>query len=241
MSIHRTKYLRGIISAGGVLALSAIAVMGPQHSASGEEMRVVPPLAGVEQHVQSEGSKETAIFAGGCFWGVQGVFQHVKGVASAVSGYSGGSKQTAFYPIVSTGATGHAEAVEITYDPSQISFGKLLQIYFSVVTDPTQLDAQGPDVGKQYRSEIFATTPEQAKTAETYIAQLKKAQVYRAPVVTKVSAYEAFYPAEGYHQDYLTNHPTDRYIAVNDMPKVEGLKKLFPQDYTQSAVLTATN
>ena len=225
---------------GGALVLSAGATLWPQHPASAEEMRVVP--APTMDTPAGNGAKSaTAVIAGGCFWGVQGVFQHVKGVSSAVSGYAGGSKTTASYPIVSTGETGHAETVKITYDPSQISYGKLLQIYFSVVTDPTQLNHQGSDEGSQYRSDIFATTPEQAKIAKDYVAQLQKAHVFGAPIVTKVSEFKAFYPAEGYHQNYLTLHPDQPYIAENDIPKVEGLKKLFPQDYKPDAVLTATN
>ena len=159
----------------------------------------------------------------------------------AVSGYTGGSKMTASYPVVSSGTTGHAESVRITYDPSEISYGKLLQIYFSVVTDPTTLNAQGPDEGTQYRSNIFPTTPEQEKVAKDYIAQLQAAHVFDRPIVTKVTSFKAFYPAEDYHQNYLSLHPTDGYIAQNDMPKVEGLKTLFPKDWQPGPVLTATN
>ncbi len=224
---------------GGALLVSAGATLWPQHPASADEMHRVPPPAGDAS--ASTAKSATAVLAGGCFWGVQGVFQHVKGVTSAVSGYAGGSKETASYPVVSTGETGHAETVKITYDPTQISYGKLLQIYFSVVTDPTQLNSQGPDEGTQYRSDIFATTPEQAKIAKDYVAQLQKAHVFGAPIVTRVSEFTAFYPAEQYHQNYLTLHPNQPYIADNDIPKVEGLKKLFPQDYKTSPVLTATN
>ena len=230
---------------GGALLLSAGATLWPQHSASADEMRLVPPPA-MNAPAGSTAKSDiprsaTAVLAGGCFWGVQGVFQHVKGVTSAVSGYAGGSKMTAFYPVVSTGETGHAETVKITYDPSQVSYGKLLQIYFSVVTDPTQLNRQDGDEGTQYRSDIFATTPEQAKIAKDYVAQLQEAHVFGAPVVTKVSEFKSFYPAEGYHQNYLTLHPDQPYIAANDIPKVQGLKKLFPQDYKPDPVLTATN
>ena len=230
----RSMWLTG----AAALALS-VAAFWPQHRASAEEMRVVPPPA-VDTPATS-GKTATAVFAGGCFWGVQGVFQHVKGVKDAVSGYTGGSAVTASYPIVSTGTTGHAESVRITYDPSEVSYGKLLQIYFSVVTDPTMLDAQGPDEGTQYRSNIFAATPEQAKVAKTYVEQLQKAHVFSAPIVTKVTPLKAFYPAEGYHQNYLSLHPDSGYIAENDMPKVEGLKKLFPRDWNPGPVLTATN
>ena len=226
-----------------MLSTAALVVSGaalwPHTRASAEEMKLVPPPA---MEMPETGAKmATAVFAGGCFWGVQGVFQHVKGVQDAVSGYSGGAAATASYPVVSSGTTGHAESVKVTYDPSQVSYGKLLQIYFSVVTNPTELNFQGPDEGTQYRSDIFAMTPEQAKVAKDYVEQLQKAHVFSAPVVTKVTAFKAFYPAEGYHQNYLTLHPDDGYIAQNDIPKVEGLKKLFPQDYQSSPVLAATN
>nr|GAJ33208.1 peptide methionine sulfoxide reductase msrA 2 [Bradyrhizobium sp. DOA9] len=180
---------------------------------------------------------QTAVLAGGCFWGVQGVFQHTGGVVNAVSGYSGGTKATADYQAVSSGRTGHAEAVEIKYDPKKISYGKILQIYFSVVHDPTQLNRQGPDVGPQYRSAIFTTSDEQKKVAEAYIAQLNGAKVFNKPIVTKVGALEAFYPAEAYHQDYLTLHPNQPYIAYNDIPKVENLKKLFADNYIEKPTL----
>jgi methionine-S-sulfoxide reductase len=215
----------------------AFGVLAPI-GAGADEMRLVPPPA---QAGSSDAKTATAVFAGGCFWGVQGVFQHVKGVTSAVSGYSGGSKATASYPEVSTGTTGHAESVRVTFDPSQVSYGKLLQIYFSVVADPTTLNAQGPDEGPQYRSDLFATSPEQAKVAKDYIAQLQSSHAFRKPIVTKVSAFKAFYPAEGYHQNYLTLHPNDPYIAYNDIPKVEGLRRLFPQNYKNNPVLAATN
>ncbi len=180
---------------------------------------------------------QTAVIAGGCFWGVQGVFQHTAGVVNAVSGYAGGTKATADYETVSSGRTGHAESVEIKYDPKKISYGKILQIYFSVVHDPTQLNRQGPDVGTQYRSAIFTTSDEQKKVAEAYIAQLNGAKVFSKPIVTKVGALEAFYPAEAYHQDYLTLHPTQPYIAYNDIPKVENLKKLFADNYIEKPTL----
>ena len=182
-------------------------------------------------------STERAVLAGGCFWGVQGVFQHTAGIVSAVSGYSGGSKANADYEKVSTGTTGHAESVEIKYDPQKISYGKILQIFFSVVHDPTQLNRQGPDSGTQYRSAIFTTSDEQKKVADAYIAQLNAAKVYKKPIVTKVGALEAFYAAEGYHQDYLTLHPHQYYIVTNDIPKVENLKKIFAESYTEKPTL----
>ena len=225
-----------LLLGGGALLLAGAAAMWPQRPASAEDMKVVPPP--VADVPASPLKTQKAVFAGGCFWGVQGVFQHVKGVQSAVSGYSGGAKATASYEVVSSGETGHAESVEVTYDPSKVSYGKLLQIYFSVVADPTQLNAQGPDEGTQYRSNIFATTPEQAKVAADYVQQLQKAHVYAAPIVTKVTPLQAFYPAEGYHQNYLAMHPDNGYILANDIPKVEGLKKLFPQDYASRPLLT---
>ncbi len=184
---------------------------------------------------------QTAVIAGGCFWGVQGVFQHTAGVANAVSGYAGGSKATADYHTVSSGTTGHAESVEIKYDPKKISYGKILQIYFSVAHDPTQLNRQGPDSGTQYRSAIFTTSDEQKKVAEAYIAQLNGARVFSKPIVTKVGALEAFYPAEAYHQDYLTLHPSQPYIAYNDIPKVENLKKLFADNYIEKPTLVSAS
>lgn len=228
------------------LPLFALAALGagigvsllPPRSASAEDMKVVPAPK-VDQPVASAGKTETAVFAGGCFWGVQGVFQHVKGVTAAVSGYAGGAKDTANYDTVSGGNTGHAESVKVTYDPKEVSYGKLLQIYFSVVADPTTLNSQGPDEGTQYRSDLFATNPEQAKVAKDYIAQLGKDHAFAKPIVTKVTDYKGFYPAESYHQNYLTRHPDNPYIAANDIPKVEGLKKLFPTAYKSDPTLTA--
>src|SRR5215469_8145485 len=179
-----------------------------------------------------------AVLAGGCFWGVQGVFQHVEGVTSAVSGYAGGAADTAHYEMVSSNTTGHAESVRVMFDPHRISYGRILQIYFSVTHDPTELDRQGPDVGTQYRSAIFPTNPEQARIAEAYIAQLNQAHVFDAPVVTKIEP-GAFYPAEGYHQDFLTRNPRSPYIVINDLPKIENLKRLFPDVYRATPVLVA--
>ena len=184
-------------------------------------------------------TSEVAVLAGGCFWGVQGVFQHVNGVMNAVSGYAGGSKETAEYHTVSTGSTGHAESVQVTFDPHKISYGRLLQIYFSVAHDPTELNRQGPDTGTQYRSAIFPASPEQARIADAYIKQLDAAHVFAAPIATKIERAEAFYPAEAYHQNYLTLHPSQPYIAVNDIPKVEALKQLFPSLYRDNPVLVA--
>lgn len=174
---------------------------------------------------------ETAVFAGGCFWGVQGVFQRVKGVSNAVSGYAGGDAKTARYDEVGSGSTGHAESVRITYDPQQVSYGKLLQIYFSVAHDPTELNRQGPDSGTQYRSTVFAENAEQARVAKDYIAQLNQAKTFGKPLATTVEMSKPFYAAEDYHQDYLTLHPNQPYIAINDQPKIDDLKKLFPESY----------
>jgi len=216
------------------VAISAFAAV-PSFAA--EDAVVIPPPA---MDAPPTGGTQTAVLAGGCFWGVQGVFQHTAGVLNAVSGYSGGSKTTADYQMVSTGTTGHAESVQITYDPKKISYGRILQIFFSVVHDPTQLNRQGPDSGTQYRSAIFTADLEQKKVAEAYIAQLNAAKVYRKPIVTKVSPLEGFFPAEAYHQDYLTLHPNQPYIAYNDIPKVENLKKLFAENYLEKPTLVSS-
>jgi peptide-methionine (S)-S-oxide reductase len=200
-----------------------------------EKARVVPAPAADEQPAAAK--SETAVLAGGCFWGVQGVFQHVKGVTSAVSGYAGGEKRTAEYEVVSSGTTGHAESVQITYDPRQITYGRLLQIYFSVAHDPTELNRQGPDYGTQYRSAIFPTNEDQARIASAYIAQLDAAHVFPKKVVTKIESGHAFYPAEAYHQDFLTLNPAYPYIVINDLPKVRELERLFPDLYRADPVL----
>jgi len=215
----------------GALAIAAFAV-APSRAA--EDAVVIPPPA---TDVPPSDALQTAVVAGGCFWGVQGVFQHTAGVSSAVSGYAGGSKMTATYEQVSTGSTGHAESVQIKYDPKKISYGKILQIFFSVVHDPTQLNRQGPDSGTQYRSAIFTTSEDQKKAADAYIAQLNAAKVYSKPIVTKVGALDGFFPAEAYHQDYLTLHPNQPYIAYNDLPKVENLKKIFAENYIEKPTL----
>ena len=178
-----------------------------------------------------------AVLAGGCFWGVQGVYQHLKGVTRAESGYAGGERASAEYERVSEGDTGHAESVRIEFDPRQVSYGQLLQVYFSVAHDPTQLNRQGPDTGTQYRSEIFAQTPRQAEIARAYIAQLDAAHAFARPIVTRVEPGKHFYPAESYHQDFLTRNPHNPYIMINDLPKVANLQRLFPQLYRESPVL----
>ncbi len=227
-----------VLLAGAVLSAAVLALALPR-SIHAETIALVPPPS---LDVATDGAaNQTAVFAGGCFWGVQGVFQHVAGVTGAVSGYTGGGAEDASYRAISSGTTGHAESVQITFDPREVSFGKLLQIYFSVVADPTTLNAQGPDRGPQYRTAIFATTPEQAAVARRYIAQLGDVHAFPAPIVTEVTTGQTFYPAESYHQDYLTRHPHSPYIAFNDVPKVEGLRKLFADAYRETPVLTSAS
>jgi peptide-methionine (S)-S-oxide reductase len=226
-------FVRGAVAALGLAAVVA-AVFWQSPARSAEDAVVIPPPALDEK---AASGTEKAIFAGGCFWGVQGVFQHVKGVSKAVSGYTGGSAENAVYEVVGTGRTGHAESVEITYDPSKVTYGQLLQVYFSVAHNPTQLNYQGPDRGTQYRSTIFAENDEQKKIAESYIAQLDKAKVFPKPIVTTLETGKTFYPAEDYHQDFLTLNPTYPYIVYNDLPKIENLKALFPKLYSEKPVL----
>ena len=205
-------------------------------SASAEGLLPVnAPAPSIDEPAAS--ATETAVFAGGCFWGVQGVFQHVKGVTDAVSGYSGGGKGTAEYEKVGTGLTGHAESVEVSFDPAQVSYGRLLQVYFSVAHNPTELDYQGPDHGSQYRSAVFPENDAQRKVATAYIAQLQAARVFPRPIVTKVEAFKGFFPAEGYHQNFLVENPDHPYIVYNDLPKIENLKRLFPALYADKPVL----
>jgi peptide-methionine (S)-S-oxide reductase len=189
------------------------------------------PKPAIDAPLASSAKSENAVFAGGCFWGVQAVFQHVKGVQSATAGYSGGRVKSPAYEVVSMGVTGHAESVQVTYDPSQITYGQLLMVYFSVAHDPTQMNRQGPDTGSQYRSSIFYSSAEQKRIAEAYISQLNAASVYRRPVVTQVVPFAAFYSAEDYHQDYLKKNPRNPYIVANDLPKLERLQKEFPALY----------
>jgi peptide-methionine (S)-S-oxide reductase len=200
-----------------------------------EEPRVVP--APDVDAAAGTAPTEVAVLAGGCFWGVQGVYQHTRGVISAISGYAGGEQHTAEYDRVGTGTTGHAESVQVTFDPRQISYGRLLQIFFSVAHDPTQLNRQGPDAGPQYRSAIFPTNEEQARIARAYIEQLEAAGAYPYRIVTTIEPGRTFYPAETYHQDYMTRHPRDPYIMVNDLPKVADLERLFPGRYRSEPVL----
>jgi peptide-methionine (S)-S-oxide reductase len=220
----------------GSAAIAAVALLGVHPAGAAESFAVPAPAV---DEPASDAGPETAVFAGGCFWGVQGVFQHVSGVTQAESGYAGGAEATAHYETVGTGSTGHAESVRITYDPTKVTYGRLLQIYFSVVTDPTQLDRQGPDVGSQYRSAIFAQNADQERIAAAYIAQLSQANVFPAPIVTRVEPNTGFFPAEAYHQNYLDLHPTSAYIVMNDKPKVDDLARLFPQRYRDQPVLVS--
>jgi peptide-methionine (S)-S-oxide reductase len=214
-------------------ALAALAFTWP---ISAETAREVPAPA---IDAPASAGPQTLVLAGGCFWGVQGVFQHVDGVTSAVSGYAGGEPSTAHYEMVGSGRTGHAESVKITYDPGKVSLGKLLQVYFSVAHDPTELNRQGPDVGTQYRSIIFAMNDEQAKVAQAYIDQLDATKLFGRKIVTTIERNRAFYPAEEYHQDYLTLHPNQPYIVFNDLPKIENLKRLFPMIYRKEPALVS--
>src|SRR3954469_23991302 len=198
------------------------------------------PIPAPAQDPANSAATETAVLAGGCFLGQQGVFEHVKGVTKVVAGYSGGLKSTATYEQVTTETTGHAESVQITFNPKQVSFGRLLQIYFSVAHDPTQLNAQGPDSGTSYRSEIFAVTPQQQKTAQAYIAQLQAAHVFAGPIVTKLEPLTGFYPAEDYHQDFLIHNPTYPYIVFNDLPKIAAFKAVYPDLYRDTPVMLSS-
>ncbi|MGH6845520.1 MAG: peptide-methionine (S)-S-oxide reductase MsrA [Methylocella sp.] len=235
--VHRHALPAAIVAFGLFLTVLGIAVFFRLASPAAVELArpINPPLADLPN--SAPGGTGRAVLAGGCFWGVQAVFQHTLGVTSAVSGYAGGTPASPSYEQVSSGRTGHAESVEITFDPKQISFGRLLQIYFSVAHDPTQLNRQGPDGGTQYRSEIFATGSAQQTAAKAYIAELDKAHVFPRPIVTRVEPLQAFYPAESYHQDYATLHPDSPYIAVFDLPKIANLKKLYPELYRDQAVL----
>jgi peptide-methionine (S)-S-oxide reductase len=218
----------------GALAFLGVvaALIFTQRVAGAPRVVTVPPPA-VDIRAPNPAAIETAVFAGGCFWGIQSVFQHVKGVVTATSGYSGGTVSKPGYEEVSTGGTGHAESVRVVFDPSQISYAQLLEVFFSVGHDPTQLNRQGPDVGTQYRSALFYQSPEQKKTAEAYIDQLNKSHVFPRPIVTQVTAFKDFYIAEAYHQNYAETHPRDPYIVINDAPKVVNLKRQFPQLYSE--------
>jgi peptide-methionine (S)-S-oxide reductase len=226
-----------------LLALLAVAAIGFLWHVSGRtgEMATLVPPPEIDSQKSASSGPMTAVLAGGCFWGVQGVFQHTKGVKQVLAGYAGGEKARARYEQVGTGQTGHAESVQITFDPREISYGEILRIYFSVAHDPTQLNRQGPDIGSQYRSAIFYADASQQRIAQAYIAQLEQARVFAQPIVTRVDPLKAFYPAEAYHQDFLIRHPNHPYIFINDLPKIANLKRLFPQEYREQPVTGSAN
>lgn len=221
----------GSQSSSPVGEFAQVAFIGEAHAA--EKAMIIPAP---RLDAKESGNRAVAIFAGGCFWGVEGVFEHTKGVITAASGYHGGSKASANYTMVSSGMTNHAEAVRVVYDPSQVSYGQLMQIYFSVVADPTMLNAQGPDHGPQYRSALIPTNAAQDKAARAYIAQLQQGKYWNRPIVTKVEAYKAFYPAESYHQNFIQNNPDQGYINRFDKPKIANLKRVFPNEYRSNPV-----
>jgi peptide-methionine (S)-S-oxide reductase len=223
---------RGSLRTQSLALLSGLALLTLVNACSVAESAVTLPAPAVDIPAKAASGPQKAVFAGGCFWGVEAVFRHVKGVSSAVSGYAGGNAKTAGYEMVSTGITGHAEAVEVVYDPTKVSYGQLLKVFFSVAHDPTQLNRQGPDHGTQYRSAIFTTNDEQKRVAQAYVAQLDGAKVFGQPIVTEIVPLPAFYAAEAYHQNYLALHPTQPYIVYNDLPKVANLKSQFPDLYT---------
>lgn len=215
-----------------VAALVAAACAGGASGAGwGPAAPVKAPAPAFDPPAPASAGAETAVLSGGCFWGLQGVYEHVRGVRQVLAGYAGGPKGLAQYELVSTGTTGHAKSVKIVFDPRQISYGEILRIYFSVATDPTQLNEQFPDEGPQYRGDIFYLDGAQQAVAERYVAQLQAAHVYRRPIVTRLDPYKGFFPAKSYHQDYLLRHPDAAYIATYDLPKVAALKSLFPADY----------
>jgi peptide-methionine (S)-S-oxide reductase len=217
----------------------AVGVSGLQAACAAEEAVSIPAPA--VDNPKADGGLQTAVLAGGCFWGIQGVFEHVRGVHQVLSGYAGGKKDTAQYETVSTGNTGHAESVQITFDPKEVSYGELLRVYFSVAHDPTQLNRQGPDSGTQYRSSIFYADETQKKIALAYVAQLNQAHLYRGKIVTRVDPLTGFYPAENYHQDYLVHNPNQPYIVINDLPKILHLKQTLPEMYVGRPVLVAAS
>jgi peptide-methionine (S)-S-oxide reductase len=230
-----SRRLSGAVLALGVTAALAATLSSGRLAARAEGAAQVLPPPAVD--VPATDAPQTAVLAGGCFWGVQGVFEHVRGVKKVLAGYAGGAAATASYETVSEGDTGHAESVQVVYDPKQISYGRILQIFFSVALDPTEVNRQGPDEGTQYRSEVFATDPTQHRAAAAYIAQLDQSRAFSRPIATRVDPLPGFYPAEAYHQDYLERHPDQPYIAYNDIPKVENLKRLFPEMYLDTPVL----
>lgn len=222
------------------VAALALAACGWSCRAGADTINKVIPAPALDTPAAEATGLQTAVLAGGCFWGLQGMFEHVKGVTKVVAGYSGGTPETAHYEMVGTERTGHAESVEITFDPKQVSYGRLLQLYFSVAHDPTQLNRQGPDSGPSYRSEIFFTSPAQERIAKAYVAQLTQEKVFRSPIVTKIEPMKGFYPAEDYHQDFLIHNPTYPYIVRNDLPKIAALKRAYPELYREDPVMLSS-
>ena len=223
---------------GFIVAVMLLAALAMRTIPSAAQEGLALPAPAVDMPA-SQASSEVMVVAGGCFWGVQGVFQHVKGVSNAVSGYAGGAKHTATYEQTNDGTTGHAESVQVTYDPRQVTYGQLLQVFFAVAHDPTQLNRQGPDTGTQYRSTIFAASAEQAAVAKAYIAQLDRSRAFKRSIVTTIEMGREFYPAEKYHQDFLVRNPSYPYIVYNDLPKIENLKRLLPGFYRAEPVLVS--
>jgi peptide-methionine (S)-S-oxide reductase len=233
---HHTILLRR----AAMLALLLCAGCGAQPSSYAASPATAVPAPLVD-NPKAPGPLQTAVLAGGCFWGTQAVFEHVKGVRRVLAGYAGGVGQTAQYEVVSTGTTGHAESVQIAFDPAEVSYGEILRVFFSAAHDPTELNRQGPDEGTQYRSSIFYSDPTQQRIAVTYIAQLEQARVFASRIVTRVDPLNGFYTAEGYHQDYLVHHPNDPYIVYNDLPKLSTLRRLLPDDYRDRPALVAAS
>lgn len=223
------------------LLLAALTGVGLQEAATADAIDKAIPVAAVDAPKAPAPASETAVLAGGCFWGMQGVFEHVRGVTRVVSGYSGGAKATAHYELVGTETTGHAESVQITFDPRVVSFGEILRVYFSVAHDPTELNRQGPDSGSSYRSEVFFASAMQEKIARAYVAQLAAAHTFKDPIVTKIEKLNGFYPAEGYHQDFLIHNPNYPYIVYNDLPKIDALKRVLPELYREKPVMLQVN
>ena len=226
------------------LKMTAVALMvaacGMACRVGADAINKVIPAPAVDTPAAEAAGLQTAVLAGGCFWGLQGMFEHAQGVTKVVAGYSGGSRATAHYDMVGTERTGHAESVEITFDPQRITYGQLLRLYFSVAHDPTELNRQGPDSGPSYRSEIFYSSPAQERVARAYVAQLDTAKIFSRPIVTRIEPLKSFYPAESYHQDFLIHNPTDPYIMRNDLPKIAALKRLYPDLYRKAPVMLSS-
>jgi peptide-methionine (S)-S-oxide reductase len=239
IGLIRSAALGTAVVIGVGLGATTDAVGATERGLEAEVAHAIPAPA-ADEETPAGTTTETAVLAGGCFWGVQGVFQRVNGVINAVSGYAGGEASTAHYKVVGSGQTGHAESVSVTFDPREISYGRILQIFFSVAHNPTRLNRQGPDVGTQYRSAIFPANAEQARIAEAYIAQLNQARVYDATIVTEIDFGREFYPAEDYHQNYMTRNPYELYIEYIDLPKIDDLKEMFPELYRADPVLVPT-